>query len=146
MRSMTSMLVRRLVSGVRSSWEASATSWRCSLRDTSSAPSMALKLVPSRSNSRPPLGSTRRERSPVARTSSASSVSRWTGRRAVRPTRRPRNAATATPAAAMRKNTTCSQSSTWLTSATERAASTIRPSWVPTAMTRTGCPSARVSK
>ena len=40
----TSMFVRTLVSGVRSSCDASATSWRCARVDSSSAPSIVLKL------------------------------------------------------------------------------------------------------
>ena len=42
------MFVRRLVSGVRSSCEASATSCRCARVDSSSAASIVLKLVASR--------------------------------------------------------------------------------------------------
>ena len=44
------MLVRRLVSGVRNSWHASATSWRCRRADSSSAPSIALNGRPSRAD------------------------------------------------------------------------------------------------
>ena len=44
----TSMFVRRLVSGVRSSCEASATSWRWARLDSSSAASIVLKLAASR--------------------------------------------------------------------------------------------------
>ncbi len=47
----TSKFVRRLVSGVRSSWDASATSWRWAATDCSSAASIVLKLAASRLSS-----------------------------------------------------------------------------------------------
>ena len=47
----TSMFVRTLVSGVRSSCDASATSWRCARVDSSSAASIVLKLAASRLSS-----------------------------------------------------------------------------------------------
>ncbi len=88
----TSTFVRRLVIGVRSSCDASATSWRWRHCASSSAPSIALKLTPSRPSSSRPVASTRRERSPVERTSSAASASRSTGRTAGRASSRPNNA------------------------------------------------------
>ena len=57
------MLVRRLVSGVRSSWPASATSWRCCTRERLSASSISLKLVASRATSSRPCTSIDAERS-----------------------------------------------------------------------------------
>ena len=75
------MFVRRLVSGVRSSCDASATSWRCARVDSSSAAEHRVEarrepaqLVAVRSTS------IRSERSPVTLTRSAVSVSRVTGR------------------------------------------------------------------
>ena len=57
------MFVRRLVSGVLSSWEASETSWRCARAESSSAPSIVLNVVASRESSSVPSASIRRERS-----------------------------------------------------------------------------------
>ena len=69
-----SMFVRRLVTGVRSSCEASATSWRCActeassaLIERSSASSIALKLRARRPISSSPAGSMRPLRSCVQR-------------------------------------------------------------------------------
>jgi hypothetical protein len=56
-RRMTSRLVRRLVSGVRSSWEASSTSWLWARRDDSRASSSRLKVRRSRPSSSGPPGS-----------------------------------------------------------------------------------------
>ena len=53
------MFVRTLVSGVRSSWDASATSCRCARVDSSSAASIVLKLAASRLSSSSPLTSIR---------------------------------------------------------------------------------------
>ena len=71
------MFVRRLVTGVRSSCEASATSWRCAwteassaLIECSSASSIALKLVARRPISSSPTGSIRPLRSCVSATCS----------------------------------------------------------------------------
>ncbi len=83
------MFVRRLVSGVRSSWEASATSCRCARIDSSSAPSIVLKLPASRASSSPPETSIRLERSRVSATSSVARVSRRTGTSTARVTARP---------------------------------------------------------
>ena len=66
-RSSSSTFARMQVSGVRSSCEASATSWRCASREPSSAASIALNGAPGgRARRRPPT-SMRRCRSPVAR-------------------------------------------------------------------------------
>ena len=51
------MLARRLAIGVRSSWLASATSWRCASTERSSASSVALKLRASRPSSSLPCAS-----------------------------------------------------------------------------------------
>ena len=61
------MLVRRLASGVRSSCEASATSWRCASSELSSAFSIRLKLRASAASSSLPVASIRRLRSRVRR-------------------------------------------------------------------------------
>ena len=73
------MFVRRLVSGVRSSCEASETSCRCARAESSSAPSIVLNVAARRESSSVPDASIRRERSRVSDTSSAVRVSRWTG-------------------------------------------------------------------
>ena len=80
--------MRSDVSGVRSSWPASATSCRCRSREADSAASIALKAVASRAISSLPstsIGS----RSSVRAISSAASVSRRTGRRPLRATAQP---------------------------------------------------------
>ncbi len=97
----TSTLVRREVSGVRSSCEASATSWRCRSVESCTALSMALKLTasrPSSSRSARSPGSMRCARSRVAATRSAASVSWPIGRSAVRVTHQPRPPASRIPA------------------------------------------------
>ena len=95
------MFVRRLVSGVRSSCEASATSCRCARLDSSSAPSIVLKLVASRLSSSCPVVSIRSERSPVSVTCSVVSVKRRTGRSAACDTANPSAAATRIPPSAI---------------------------------------------
>ena len=92
------MLVRRLVSGVRSSWPASATRRRCWTCASSSAVSIALNAWASRAISSLPstsIGSSR----PVAATCSAAAVRRSTGRRPVRAIDAPAQAASAMPTA-----------------------------------------------
>ena len=79
-RASTSMFVRRLVKGVRSSCEASATKRRWLRAESSSAASIVLKLPARRPSSSVPSSAMRRERSRVAVTSSVASVSRRTGR------------------------------------------------------------------
>ena len=98
------MFVRRLVTGVRSSCEASATSWRCAsteassaLTERSSASSIALKLPARRPISSSPTGSMRRLRSRVAATCSVASVRCFSGCTAAPATRRPKSAASAMP-------------------------------------------------
>ena len=98
------MFVFRLVSGVRSSCEASATSCRCARLEPSSAASIVLKLVASRPSSSSPVevDSIRCERSRVSVTASVVSVSRRTGASAARETIRPSAAATPIPPTAIR--------------------------------------------
>src|SRR6266550_2181155 len=99
------MLVRRLVRGVRSSWEASATSCACSNRDRSRAARRRLKSVGSRASSSRPVAWTRRERSAVSATSSMALDSRSMGARAVRATSQPMTTASTTPPSATRPST-----------------------------------------
>ena len=96
----TSMFVRTLVSGVRSSWDASATSWRCARVDSSSAPSIVLKLAASRLSSSVPSTSMRSERSWVSETRSTVVVRRVTGVSAARATTSPSPAAITIPPSA----------------------------------------------
>ena len=98
----TSMFVRTLVSGVRSSCDASATSWRCALVDSSTAPNIVLKLAARRLSSSFPSTSIRSDRSCVSVTRSTVEVSRRTGLRAARATSRPRTAAARIPPSATR--------------------------------------------
>ena len=93
----TSMFVRRLVSGVRSSCDASATSWRCERSASASASSIVLKLAPRRLSSSVPSARIRRLRSRVRATCSAASVSCFTGVSAARATSRPSHTASAMP-------------------------------------------------
>jgi hypothetical protein len=103
-----SMLVRRLVTGVRSSCEASATSWRCARADSSS-----LRIVPSSAASialklRARLPSSSRRRSSIRAAEvvgrgdvlGAPRVRRRTGASVVRATNQPSSAASAMPIAA----------------------------------------------
>ncbi len=96
-RRITSRLVRRLVSGVRSSWEASSTSWLWARRDDSSASSRRLKVRRRRPSSSGPPGESRRETSVVSARSSTVSVSEFSGTSAVRATSQPRTTARRTP-------------------------------------------------
>ncbi len=92
------MFVCRLVSGVRSSWEASATNRRCVSSDSSSEASIVLKEAPRRaSSSRPPSG-TRSLGSPVSAIRSAAAVRRRTGASVAPETRAPAAAAISNPA------------------------------------------------
>ena len=82
------MLARRLAIGVRSSWLASATRWRCASTDCSSASSVALKLRPRRASSSSPSTSSRCERSGFPVSASVRRVKRETGASAARATSR----------------------------------------------------------
>ena len=86
-------MVRMLVSGVRSSCEASATRFRCAATDRSSDASISFTVAASRLSSSSPVTSILRERSAVRVISSAVTVSRRTGCSAERATRSPRSAA-----------------------------------------------------
>ncbi len=96
-RRITSRLVRRLVSGVRSSCEASSTSWLCARRDDSSASSRRLKVRRRRPSSSGRPGESRRDTSVVSARSSTVSVSELSGTSAVRATSQPRAMASSTP-------------------------------------------------
>ena len=123
----TSMFVRTLVSGVRSSCDASATSWRCARVDSSRAPSIALKLAASRLSSSFPSTSMRSERSWVSLTRSTVSVSWRTGVSAARATTSPRPAAMTTPPAAISRRKSPMRSSDSSTSLSGRATWTAAP-------------------
>jgi hypothetical protein len=94
------MLVRRLVSGVRSSWPASATSCRCRSRDAASADVIRLNDRLSRAISSAPCAGIRVPRSSVRAMCSTASVSSSTGRSDARAIIRPAPADTSTPNAA----------------------------------------------
>ena len=96
-RSSSSTLARIEVSGVRSSCEASATSWRWASREASSAPSIALNDAARRPGSSSPSGSMRWCSSPVAVTCSVVAVRRPSGRAAARETATPKPEARPTP-------------------------------------------------
>ena len=85
----TSMFVRRLVSGVRSSCEASWTSCRCAAARSSSDCEHRVEVAASRRARRCRATSMRCERSRVARTCSAVSLRSRTGFSAARATRKP---------------------------------------------------------
>ena len=92
-----SMLVRSEVSGVRSSWPASATSRRCRSRDAASEASIWLNADASRATSSSPstwIGASRSVRA----MSSAAAVSRRTGRSPLRATPQPATPAVMMPA------------------------------------------------
>ena len=89
--------MRSDVSGVRSSWPASATSWRCRSREADSEVSIELKARASRAISSLPSTSIGSSFS-VRAMSSAAWVSRRTGRRPLRATPQPASAAVTTPA------------------------------------------------
>ena len=92
-----STLVRRLVSGVRSSWLESAISWRCRRREPASRSIIELNADDSRATSSRPRTSIGTSRSSVAATCSAAAVSRSTGRTTTRATASPAPPATSTP-------------------------------------------------
>ena len=110
-RRITSRLVRRLVSGVRSSWEASRTSWLWARRDDSSASSSRLKVRRRRPSSSGPPGESRRETSVVSARSSTVSVSELSGTSAVRATSQPRTTASRTPTRATAPSSSARRSS-----------------------------------
>ena len=103
-RASTSMLVRRLVSGVRSSCPASATRRRCWAREEASAASIVLKDAASRPISSRRVTSMGTSRSRVAATCSAAPVSTATGRTAPREANQARTAASSTALPPIRSN------------------------------------------
>ena len=133
------MFVRRLVSGVRSSCDASETSCRCARAESSSAASIVLNVDASRESSSRPCTSMRRERSRVSLTSSAVCVSLRTGASAARDTSRPSAAATAMPVPAIRKRKSLMRSSVLSVSLIERATCNAKP-FPPTVRTRSFTP------
>ena len=121
------MFVRRLVSGVRSSCDASETSRRWASTESSSAASIVLNATARRPSSSLRSVSTRRRRSCVAVMSSAASVSRRVGTSADCATPRPSRAARALPPRAMANRIQRSRSSTPSTSSSGRAICSAKP-------------------
>ena len=113
---MTSRLVRRLVSGVRSSWEASTTSWAWARRENSRASSRRLKVRRRRPSSSGPPGERRRVTSVVSARSSTVSVRELSGTSAVWATSHPNTTARRTPIRATAPSTIPRRSSSELTS------------------------------
>ena len=106
-----STLVRKVVSGVRSSWLASATRRCCCSRDVASAATIVLRLWARLPTSPGPSVGNGVDRSSVAAMSSAASRSRRTGR-TMRPARsHPRAAAPITPARVRRTSRSFNRSS-----------------------------------
>ena len=91
------MLVRSAVTGVRSSCEASATSWRWAACEACTRSSIASKRCAIRPTSSSPRAPMRRPRSPVASMCSAARVSSLMGRMTGRANRRASTAAKAVP-------------------------------------------------
>ena len=101
----TSMFVRRLVSGVRSSCDASATSWRCAARERSSASSIALNARASRPARRRPRPRSAATGRAVARDpSSVASSAGAPAASAARATAQPSSAASAMPSEPRRRS------------------------------------------
>ena len=139
------MFVRRLVSGVRSSCDASATSWLRARVDSSRAPSIVLKLLARRLSSSRPSTSIRSERSPVSVTVSVASVSRRTGASAARETIRPSPPAMSVPPVAIRIRSQRIRARAWSVSSSGRAIWTANPGWYGKVMIRTWLPPTRAS-
>ena len=122
------MFARRLAIGVRSSWPASATSWRWASTERSSASSVRLKLSASRPSSSLPLTSSRPDRSssllPGALSAvcrSVLAVNRLIGASAILATAAPNAAASAIPAAPTIARISTSSLSSLSTSVSGRA-------------------------
>ena len=135
-----SMLVRSDVSGVRSSWPASATRRRCRSRDAASDMSIWLKADASRAiSSSPSTGNG--VRSSVRAIRSTSEVSLRTGRRPLRATAHPAIPAAAMPASPIRKHTSPSAPSVFCCGSSDCAMTSATPSvGVGTAATRYDVP------
>ena len=140
--SRTSTLVRRDVTGVRSSCEASATSRRCAAWDTCTRSSMASKRWAMRPTSSSPRAPMRRPRSPVASMCSAARVSSAIGRITGRANRRVIAAAKAIPAATSSTSTIRRRPSAASTLSSERPSCTAPSPPIGTVMTRRCTPSA----
>ena len=115
------MLARRLAIGVRSSWLASATRWRCDTTERSSASSVELKLRARRVSSSRPVTSMRSDGSGSAASSSVRRVKLAIGASAVRATTAPIPTPRATPAAPTNSSTSRMRSSWRSTSSSGRA-------------------------
>ena len=139
------MFARRLAIGVRSSWLASATRWRWASTERSSASSVALKVRARRPSSSVRSVCMRCEVSPSAASSSVRRVKLATGESAVRATRAPRAAPSATPAAPTRSSTSTTRSSWRSTSSRGRASWTAPRSPTPRVNTRRCVPFTVVS-
>ncbi len=137
------MLVRRAVSGVRSSWEASMTRRRWLSCEASSAESISLKVRASRATSSRPSTSMRRPRSRVWATSSAVRSRRRTGARPARATAAASRPARPTPAMPIRASAQRSRPRVSFTSSSGRATWTARPPPRGAVSTRTLVPSRR---
>ena len=127
LRSSSSMLVRNDVSGVRSSWPASAMSccWRS--REDASAAVIALNDSLSRAISSSPSTGIRTFRSSVRAMCSTVSVSRSTGRSPARAIHNPADAAPTTPMPATARSTQARVRKLWSTSVSGRAMETVNP-------------------
>lgn len=127
LRSSSSILVRREVSGVRSSCPASAISCCCRSRDDASAAVIALKDVLSRAISSCPSTGIRTFRSSVRAMCSTVPVSVSTGRSPARAIHRPADAAPSTPTPVTASSTQARVSSAWLFSVSGRATEAVKP-------------------
>ena len=134
------MLARSDAIGVRSSWLASATSWRCACAERSSASSVALKLLASRASSSRPLTSTRCDVSRLPLTVSVRRVKRTIGVSAVRATSAPSSAAIAMPPTPTRMRISTIRLSSWSTSVSGRAISAAPSPPLPIVSTRRWVP------
>ena len=147
------MLVRRLVTGVRSSCEASATSWRCActeassaLIECSSASSIALKLLARRPSSSSPEGLMRPLRSWVSATCSVACVRRLSGCTAAPATSRPSSAGERDAADDEQREDQAQAASRLSTSVSGWANCTARPLPSGSARTRRWMPSTSASR
>ncbi len=107
--------------GVRSSWLASAISWRCAESALCSASSVLLKLDASRASSSPPPTCRRSDRSSSPASDSVRRVKRAIGASAVRATSAPSIAAKAMPARPTTSRINRMRLSSWSVSASGRA-------------------------
>ncbi len=139
------MFVRSDVIGVRSSCEASATSWRWEAIERSSVSSIALKCVASSPTSSWVSTSSRRPRSSVSAMWRAASDTWAIGATTLRETSRPRATASATPPRQTSARIQRSRRSTESAGSSERPSWTASPSSSGTVSTRTRVPATRSS-